>query len=60
MSKLDALRAAQLWLLNHPEAILGSRPEATRGARRLDQGEQKSKRSSPRLWAAFVLGGDWR
>ena len=52
LSKLDALRTAQLWLLNHPEVV--------RGANRLDQESRGSKRLSPRHWAAFILSGDWR
>jgi CHAT domain-containing protein len=64
MGKLDALRDAQLWMLNHPEAAVpeASDPETTRKpgkivARALDD---KSARTSPEFWAAFVLSGDWR
>ncbi len=63
MSKLDALRATQLWLLNHPEAIRDnsqSDSEEIRGARRLNQETENTDRLSPRYWAAFVLSGDWR
>lgn len=51
MSKLDALREAQLYYLNHPEAL--------RSARLLDSGET-GQRTPPHLWAAFALSGDWR
>lgn len=53
MSKLDALREAQLWML-------------TQGRQRgldLDDAATKkptSGRLPPRYWAAFVLSGDWR
>jgi len=63
MTKLDALRATQLAMLRHPEALQGH-PEAIRGAVRLDSGEEPEgdahKRLSPRYWAAFILSGDWR
>ena len=49
MSRLDALREAQLHILNHPEELRGSDPQP---ADRL--------RTSPRYWAAFTLSGDWR
>ena len=53
MSKLDALRQAQLWML------LENRD---RGMTRIDppQPANELKRASPRHWAAFVLSGDWR
>ena len=50
MSRLDALREAQLYVLNHPEAVRGSDP----------QPDDPKLRTSPRLWAAFTLSGDWR
>lgn len=54
MSKVDALREAQLYLLNHPEAV--------RGDRRLRKQEKPTEpsRLSPELWAAFSISGDWR
>jgi CHAT domain-containing protein len=53
MSKLDALREAQLYLLNNPEAV--------RGDARLQPGKQnETDRLSPQFWAAFSLSGDWR
>ena len=48
MTKLAALREAQLWLLNN------YRPPASQVDRA--QGE----RTPPLFWAAFVLAGDWR
>ena len=53
MSKVDALREAQLYLLNHPEEI--------RGVRRVKPGkDDQPQRLSPEFWAAFVLSGDWK
>ncbi|MBL9080266.1 MAG: CHAT domain-containing protein [Planctomycetales bacterium] len=50
LSRLDALREAQLYVLNHPEAIRGA-----------DVAEDEPIiRTSPRFWAAFGLSGDWR
>lgn len=48
LSRLDALREAQLDLLDHP----GELPEAAR--------PNGDARTSPRVWAAFTLSGDWR
>lgn len=49
MTRLDALREAQLYVLDHPEALRGG--DATR---------ETDERTSPRLWGAFSLSGDWR
>lgn len=58
ISKLEALREAQIWLLNnaarHPELIRGLELEAIPG------GDVHAGRLSPRYWAAFELSGDWR
>jgi len=51
MSRLDALREAQLYVLNNPDAIRGAS---------LDPDEQSRTRVSPLYWAAFTLSGDWR
>gem|GEM_PF-841180 len=56
MSKLDALREAQLYLLDHPESVRGLDLEQEG---KLQQ-EEKAERTSPRFWAAFSLAGDWR
>ena len=61
MGKLDALREAQLWMLNNPGSVRGtlvrlkSAPKET-----LPKPETLEKRTDPRFWAAFVLSGDWR
>jgi CHAT domain-containing protein len=53
LSKLDALREAQIWMLKE------GRP---RGLDVEDKSPQKttSSRLPPRYWAAFILSGDWR
>ena len=64
MSRLDALREAQLHILNHPESIHSSSVDSNREKRSpsLDVGgsEETDGRASPELWAAFQLSGDWR
>ncbi|MBL9092003.1 MAG: CHAT domain-containing protein [Planctomycetaceae bacterium] len=50
MPRLDALREAELYILNHPEALRGVDPVS----------EEPTTRTSPRYWAAFGLSGDWR
>jgi len=50
-TRVDALRDAKLWILNHPESV--------RGVSRTDNVDFP-KRTQPRYWAAFVLSGDWR
>lgn len=49
MTRLDALREAQLYVLNHPEVLRGG-----------DAPQETKERTSPRLWGAFSLSGDWR
>jgi len=49
MTRLDALREAQLYVLDHPEALRGG-----------DAPQETHERTSPRLWGAFSLSGDWR
>jgi CHAT domain-containing protein len=53
MSKLAALREAQLWML---------REGRDRGLVSADEPEVpgRARRAPPRYWAAFVLSGDWR
>jgi CHAT domain-containing protein len=71
MPKLEALRQAQLTVLNDPGLVIARRAElAKRGIG--DQAEKLPKggpiaassagatRSDPALWAAFVLSGDVR
>ncbi len=53
MSKLEALRDAQLWVLNNEKEYRSTRlkPKAA---------EPENLRTPPEFWAAFVLSGDWR
>ncbi|QDU94025.1 CHAT domain-containing tetratricopeptide repeat protein [Lignipirellula cremea] len=60
MNKLDALREAQLHLLNHPDEVLDHK--AFRGDLRVRAATNatiKSSRLSPQFWAAFCLSGSW-
>jgi len=50
MSRLDALRESQLFILHNPEVV--------REAVTLETDEPT--RTSPFYWGAFVLSGDWR
>ncbi|HEY5313746.1 MAG TPA: CHAT domain-containing protein, partial [Pirellulales bacterium] len=50
MTKIDALREAQLWML---------REGASRGLSIDDAPSTSDKRLPPYYWAAFVLSGDW-
>jgi CHAT domain-containing protein len=59
MSKVEALREAQRWLLHEGP----KQAELVRGLDFLPVPEGASSHSaglSPRFWAAFVLSGDWR
>ena len=58
MSKLDALREAQLWMLCEGRSHAGVR----RGIQRPEQtpAPVTTGRLPPYYWAAFVLSGDWR
>ena len=67
MTKLDALREAQLQILNYPECIHSTadtdqKRKSRTPAPSLDVGGNKRTdgRGSPELWAAFQLSGDWR
>ena len=53
MSKLEALRDAQLWMLYNDNEYRSTRlkPKAA---------ELEKQRTPPEYWAAFVLSGDWR
>ena len=47
---LDALREAQLYILNNPDSV-----------RSLEvPNDESAKRASPKLWAAFQISGDWK
>ena len=48
MSKLEALREAQLWMMR------------TGGTEQPPGQEDSPARVAPYYWAAFVLSGDWR
>ena len=50
MGHLDALREAQLHILNHPESVRSLAVKT----------DQSTKRSSPALWAAFQISGYWK
>ena len=58
MSKLDSLREAQLWVLNHPETTRGF--GRTTPAPEKDQSRGNKHRTHPKFWAPFVLSGDWK
>ncbi len=60
MSRLDALRESQIFLLNTPTAIQNAEPN--RGVDRTTtvQTDLNLQRLPPQSWAAFVLSGDWR
>lgn len=50
MPRLAALREAQLYLLNNPDAVRGAEPPE----------DEPRLRTAARYWAAFALSGDWR
>jgi CHAT domain-containing protein len=49
LAAAEALREAQLWVLNNGEKV-GAFPEKPAG----------TKRTPPKFWAAFSFAGDWR
>jgi CHAT domain-containing protein len=51
MPKLEALREAQLWMMN-----TGGKKSALPDSDK----ETAAARQAPYYWAAFVLSGDWR
>lgn len=54
MTKLEALREAQLWMLREgPRRDVRIRPTDAKT-------ENELKKSPPFYWAAFLLSGDWR
>jgi CHAT domain-containing protein/tetratricopeptide (TPR) repeat protein len=66
LSKLEALRQAQLHVLRNPAAV-EKRAKALRAtvrgdaaALKLPENDRVGGRSHPLWWAAFVLSGDWR
>jgi len=54
MSKLDALREAQLWMLDDAEL-----PRGDAGLRLDSRNQGAPARLPPEYWAAFTLSGDW-
>jgi CHAT domain-containing protein len=58
MSRLAALREAQLWMLRHGRPSRDR--EGQRGAIRVAPSTRADEPLSPFYWAAFVLSGDWR
>ena len=66
--RIDALRDAQLWMLNNPiVASTTSRgepievdPKKIKKAEASVEPGNKNQRTHPRYWAAFMLSGDWR
>jgi len=50
LPRLDALREAQIYILNNPEPIRGATLED----------DKELDRLPPYYWAAFTLSGDWR
>ena len=67
LSRLEALRQAQLTLLNHPERVTDRQrelqaelPQRGLGTQqlRLPKGGKVQNRSHPAWWAAFVLSGE--
>lgn len=66
LSRLDALREAQLFVLKNPDKLQGgalSESEArgkVRGATLVETDDTSMLKTSPQYWAAFILSGDWR
>jgi CHAT domain-containing protein len=65
MSKLEALRQAQLTVLNDPELMtkkrgIDEKPEKLPPGGSTTRPAVRATRSNPALWAAFVLSGDVR
>jgi CHAT domain-containing protein len=64
--KLEALRQAQLTVLNDPGLVdqarrgVGETPEKLPEGGRIVPSARSDTRSDPALWAAFILGGDGR
>ena len=59
MSKLDALRESQLWMLHEGK----KQPGLARGIElQADAAQPLDQQAAlpPFYWAAFVLSGDWR
>lgn len=59
MSKLDALREAQRWMLDEASKQLGDLRGLSLPNEEPDN-QWPTGRLPPRYWAAFVLSGEWR
>lgn len=62
-SRLDALRDAQIWMLEHPQEVWKSASAAARGIDRVPSIEEEqlgAKQLSPEFWGAFILSGNWQ
>ncbi|WP_437202262.1 CHAT domain-containing protein [Planctomicrobium sp. SH664] len=63
LSRLDALREAQLWMLEHPQEVWAKASTEARGLRRVKSdaaADENPKQLAPEFWAAFVLSGNWK
>jgi CHAT domain-containing protein len=71
MSKLEALRQAQIAVLKDPNLVtkrrtelvkrgIGEKPEKLPAGRRVAAPNSQDARSDPSLWAGFVMSGDGR
>ncbi|WP_437221832.1 CHAT domain-containing protein [Planctomicrobium sp. SH661] len=61
-SRLDALRDAQIWMLEHPQEVWSSASAEARGISRVPKkstSDSTSTQLSPEYWGAFVLSGNW-
>lgn len=59
LSKLEALREAQLWMLRHSDEAKAEIGKLRGGEDEL-AGATDQSYASPKYWAAWVLSGDWR
>lgn len=61
MSKMAALREAQLWFLECGQKSLGEkRPTGNDAEPTIDATKLASYYALPSFWAPFVINGDWR
>jgi CHAT domain-containing protein/tetratricopeptide (TPR) repeat protein len=62
MTKLEALRQAQLWMLREgvDEGLARGVIEKPVDQKKFQQAQPEGKRALPFFWAGFVLSGDWR
>jgi CHAT domain-containing protein len=64
MSKLDALREAQIWMMRDAAATVGLKRGVVtvvpKPVKEHEKDDHSPATSHPRYWAPFVLSGDWR